>query len=85
MWLVYPITENLSLTHSIHRNDHFTDPTIAHEWVVVVVAAAAEQVEIGLGCLKITTFASSTETLFSFYVESKKYGYINASQNQISC
>ena len=27
MWLVYPITESLSLTHSIHKNYHFTDTT----------------------------------------------------------
>ena len=27
MWLVYPITESLSLTHTIHRNYHFTNPT----------------------------------------------------------
>ena len=26
-WLVYPITESLSLTHSIHRNYHFANPT----------------------------------------------------------
>ena len=26
-WLVYPIRESLSLTHSIHRNCPFTDPT----------------------------------------------------------
>ena len=25
-WLVYPITESLSLTHFIHRNYHFTNP-----------------------------------------------------------
>ena len=26
MWLVYPITKSLSLTHSRHRNYHFTNP-----------------------------------------------------------
>ena len=27
-WLVYPITESFSLTHSIHRNYHFINPTL---------------------------------------------------------
>ena len=27
-WLVYPITEGLSFTHSIHRNYHFTNSTV---------------------------------------------------------
>ena len=30
MWLVYPITTSFFLTHSIHRNYHFTNPTTSH-------------------------------------------------------